>query len=190
MINSECAGYQNTNLNNLLRIGGNMINTEMLRLIKAFEGMNDKQFATIQKHCEELNYEKGDKLFTEGDSASHLWNVIKGQVDLRFEMPDKRKTSSDHTIASVDVGKGGAESMVLGWSCFIPPFKMRLSAYCMTNTCTIVKIPKEALLQLFAKDSLMGYKFMSYMMTVVGYRFQQFQDHVAKNMGEDLMSGW
>ena len=67
---------------------------------------------------------------------------------------------------------------------------MRLSAYCVTKGCKIIRINKTALLDLFGKDPIMGYKFMSYMITVVGYRFQQFQDHVAKNMGEDLMSGW
>ena len=36
----------------------------------------------------------------------------------------------------------------------------------------------------------MGYKFMSYIVTVVGYRFHQFQDEVAKRRGEYLMSGW
>ena len=36
----------------------------------------------------------------------------------------------------------------------------------------------------------MGYRFMSYMVTVVGFRFQQFQDVVAKMTGDTLMSGW
>ncbi len=167
-----------------------MINMEMLKLIKAFESMNDEQLEAVQKHCEELKFEKGDILFAEGDTAEHLWNVIKGQVDLRFEMPDKRATTSVQTITSINVKEGNTEAMVLGWSCFISPYKMRLSAYCMTNTCKIIRIPKKALLQLFKDDSLMGYTFMSYIITVVGYRFQQFQDHVAKNLGEDLMSGW
>ncbi len=167
-----------------------MINTETLKLMKAFESMNNEQLAAIQVHCEELRFEKDEILFTEGDTAGHFWNVIEGQVDLRFEMPDKRSTTSNQTIASIEVEKGDTETMVLGWSCFIPPYKMRLSASCMTNSCKIIRIPKEALLQLFEGDSLMGYKFMSYMITVVGYRFQQFQDHVAKNLGEDLMSGW
>jgi CRP-like cAMP-binding protein len=174
----------------VLNPGENMIDAEMLKSIKVFQNMNDEQLAAVREHCEELKYEKGDKLFTEGDSAAHLWNVVKGQVDLRFEMPDKRPTSSDQTIGSIAVGQRDTESKVLGWSCFIQPYKMRLSAYCVTDTCRIIRIPKEALLQLFEKDPQMGYTFMSFMITVVGYRFQQFQDHVAKNMGEDLMSGW
>lgn len=167
-----------------------MVSIEVVESIKAFQDMNDAQRAAIQKHCEELQFKRNDKLFTEGDAAEHMWNVIEGHVDLRFEMPDRRPTSADMTVSSVEVTKKEPEARTLGWSCFVPPYKMRLSAYCVTKTCRIVRVKKASLLDLFDKDSLMGYKFMSYMITVVGFRFQQFQDHVAKNMGEDLMSGW
>jgi len=167
-----------------------MISAELLGSMKAFKDMSDAQRAAIQKHCEEVQYKRGDKLFTEGDEATHMWNVIEGQVDLRFEMPDRRPTSGEMTVSSVEVKETEPEAKTLGWSCFVPPYKMRLSAYCVTKTCKIVRIKKTALLDLFDKDPLMGYKFMAYMITVVGYRFHQFQNHVAKNMGEDLMSGW
>ena len=116
-----------------------------------------------------------------------MWFVVAGQVDLRFEMPDRRATSEEMTVSSVEVKQKDPEAKTLGWSCFVPPYKMRLSAYCVTRRCEVVRIKKEALLGLFNKDPLMGYKFMSYMITVVGYRFHQFQDHVARNMGEDLI---
>ena len=144
----------------------------------------------LQPKCEIIEFQKGSKLFTEGDEAKHLWVVHDGCVDLRFEMPDRRQSSDEMTVDSVAVEKMSPEAKVLGWSSFVPPYKMRLSAYCVTVNCKIVRIPKSDLLELFNADPLMGYRFMSYMITVVGFRFQQFQDHVAKNMGEDLMFGW
>jgi len=54
----------------------------------------------------------------------------------------------------------------------------------------IVRIKKEELNTLFEKDSKMGYVFTSHLVRVVGFRFQQFQDEIAKNMGESLMCGW
>lgn len=167
-----------------------MIDSVLIKSIKACENMNDRQIAAIQKHCVEVNFKKDDKLFTEGDAAEYMWNVIDGQVDLRFEMPDPKQTSSAQTVSSVEVGELDEEAKVLGWSCFVPPFKMRLSAYCVSARCKIVKIKKDDLLTLFNEDVEMGYKFLTYLVTVVGYRFHQFQDHVARNMGEDLMSGW
>ncbi|MCP4688505.1 MAG: Crp/Fnr family transcriptional regulator, partial [Desulfobacterales bacterium] len=158
--------------------------------VDAFKEMNEEQKAKLLPFCEELDFKRGDKLFTEGDDARHLWTVIEGQVDLRFEMPDRRPASADQTISSVEVGKRDKESKTLGWSCFVPPFKMRLSAFCVTGSCKVVRVRKQDLFKLFKKDARMGFLFMTFIVTVVGYRFHQFQGVVAKNMGEDLMFGW
>jgi CRP-like cAMP-binding protein len=167
-----------------------MIELELLRQLEPFSSMDKKQLEKLQPKCEIIEFHKGNKLFTEGDKAEHLWVVQDGCVDLRFELPDHRPSSDDMTVDSVSVADKAHESKVLGWSSFVPPYKMRLSAYCVTESCNIVRILKSDLLNLFNADTLMGYRFMSYMIRVVGFRFQQFQDHVAKNMGEDLMFGW
>lgn len=167
-----------------------MVDLQMIKSVKAFNSLTDKQLELLHEDFELLEYEAGDKLFTEGDDAEHLWIIIKGQVDLRFEMPDKRPTSSDHTVSNIDVHEQQPESKVLGWSCFVPPYKMRLSAYCVTPTCSVVRIGKEKLFEIFDEHPEVGYKILSYIITVVGFRFHQFQDHVAQHLGEDLMSGW
>ncbi len=167
-----------------------MVSLELVKSIEAFRELTDEQVAMIKDHCEICEYDLGDKLFREGDESKHLWIVIQGQVDLRFEMPDMRPSSGHQTISKVDVEEQKPEAKVLGWSCFIPPHKMRLSAYCATDLCKIIRIKKDALLDIFSKHPEIGYKFLQYLITVVGFRFHQFQDHVAKGLGEDLMSGW
>ncbi len=167
-----------------------MISLEHMEKIEALDGMSDDQLTVLQQYCEELEYQRSDKLFTEGDEAKHVWFVVEGMVDLRFEMPDGRSSSDEQTISTVEVKDRGSVAKTLGWSCWVPPFKMRLSACCVTRTCKIVRIKKEALNRLFDKDSKLGYVFMSHLVRVVGYRFQQFQDEVAKTKGESLMCGW
>lgn len=167
-----------------------MVQRETLKLIEAFKDFTDAQILDVEKHIEQLEFQQGDRLFKEGDEATHLWLVTRGKVDLRFEMPDSRPTSNDQTVSKVDVQHEDPHAKLLGWSCFISPFKMRLSAYCVTESCQILRISKQDLSRLFEKDTDCGYKFMSYLVTVVGYRFHQFQDQVARNMGEDLMAGW
>ena len=167
-----------------------MIDIEILKELHPFKKMNANHLMVLQPKCEELEFQKGDKLFTQSDAAVHLWIVREGCVDLRFELPDRRQTSADMTVDEVEVKEREPEAKVLGWSCFVPPYKMRLSAYCVTDNCQIIRVLKSDLLQLFDQDPLMGYLFMSYMIQVVGFRFHQFQDHVARNLGEDLMFGW
>jgi len=167
-----------------------MVELDLLRQLQPFKDMNENHLKKLQPKYEEVEFQIGDKLFTEGDDAVHLWVVREGCVDLRFELPDRRPTSADMTVDSVEVEEKTPEAKVLGWSCFVPHYKMRLSAYCVTKNCKIVRVQKSDLLQLFNDDAQMGYLFMSYMIKVVGFRFHQFQDHVAKSLGEDVLSGW
>jgi len=167
-----------------------VINQELFERLEAFKNLTEKQLTILANICEEVFFKQNDRLFAEGDPATNLWLVVDGRVDLRFEMPDKRVSTTEHTVSSVEVTPQKPVAKTLGWSCFVPPYKMRLSAYCATRTCRIVRLPKKELLQYFEDDPAMGYRFMSYMVTVVGFRFQQFQDMVAKTTGDTIMSGW
>jgi hypothetical protein len=55
-----------------------------------------------------------------------------------------------------------------------------LSAYCVTRSCSVIKIAKTDMLDLFEKNESMGYLIMSYLVKVLGFRFQQFQDELAR----------
>jgi signal-transduction protein with cAMP-binding, CBS, and nucleotidyltransferase domain len=165
-----------------------MVPLEELDKIEIFKGLNDNQLKAIQKHCQKLEYHRGDRLFREGDPADFLWIVTEGQVDLRFELPGNRPTSDQATISTLSAEE--QEKRILGWSCFVPPYHMRLSGYCGTRTCLVVKISKEELIKLFEKDPQMGYVIMTYLVKVVGYRFNQFQDEIAKSKGSDILNAW
>ncbi len=165
-----------------------MISIDFLRTFEIFKELDDNQLEAVRGCCELVEYQQGDKLFTEGDDATQVWIIINGGVDLRFELPAGRPTSEANTVSSVKTDDAAAK--ILGWSCFVPPYKMRLSAYCVSRKCEIVRIPKKDLLELFQQDPKMGYSVLSFLMKVVGFRFHQFQDVVARNIGENLMSGW
>jgi len=167
-----------------------MVALSILSNIEAFQGLSQRQLIKLEPYCEALAYRQGDQLFAEGEPAMHLWVVLEGRVDLRFEMPDKRLASEHHTVTSSEAGHRDNVGQTFGWSCFVPPHQMRLSAYCVTDECRVVRIAREDLLRLFDYDPHMGYVFLTYLIKVVGYRFHQFQEVVAKHMGEYLMYGW
>lgn len=165
-----------------------MVSYEIFEKLEAFEGMTDDHLAALQPHAAEETYRKGDKLFTEGEPATEVWFVLEGQVGLYFEMPDGRPSSSDTRVSSI--GEDDWVAKTFGWSCFVPPYTMRLSAYCLSRSCKVVKVSRDGLLKLFKKEPEAGYMFMSHLVRVVGYRFHQFRDEIAKLRGEYLMSGW
>jgi hypothetical protein len=43
---------------------------------------------------------------------------------------------------------------------------------------------------LFEDDALLGYRVMSKVMVVVGQRFHQLQDEVARRRGYDIINRW
>lgn len=67
---------------------------------------------------------------------------------------------------------------------------MRLSAYCVEDHTRIVRVAKGDLIKEFEKDPQMGYAFLTDLITVVGNRFHQFQDEVARANGMAILASW
>ena len=160
-----------------------MTNLDIMKQIEAFKGLDEYQLNHILSYCKESEYKQGERLFTEGDDATDLWIMIDGELEMRFDLPG-RPTSKANNIATI------TKFQAFGWSCFVPPNKYTLSAYCSTDTCKVIKIEKAGLESLFEKDNCIGFTLMSYLVKVVGLRFHQFQDEVTKHRGEDIISGW
>ncbi len=146
---------------------------DFLRQVDVFKGLTDSQLAGLEDHCREMEFRQNDKLFSEGDDSTCLWIVKEGRVDLRFELPD-RMTSTKNTISAI------SEFMTFGWSSLVAPHKYRLSAYCATNSCRVFQITREELEKYFTRDSKTGYRVMSNLVEIIGYRFRQLQDSATK----------
>ncbi len=165
-----------------------MTTLETLENLDIFKALTDGELEKIQELCSEEEFQRDQRLFAEGEPARDVWIVIDGKVDLRFEMPNALPPTSDSTISSHD--NVTPESQVFGWSCFIPPYKMRLSAYCVSRKCRVIKISSVALTTLMDNEPSIGYKLMKYTLQVVGFRSKQFQEEVVKFMGIGMMNSW
>jgi NADP-reducing hydrogenase subunit HndB len=146
-----------------------MARRDFLKRVDVFQGLSEAQLETIEEGCTEKQYIKGGRLFGEGDEAKWLWILVEGRVSLSFDLPG-RETTIKNTISTI-LPKGA-----FGWSSFVPPYKCRLSAYCLSNTCKVVWLETEFLLRLFQSDPVMGYVFMRNLVSVVSTRFHQLQE--------------
>jgi len=115
------------------------IDHKLLEKIEAFKGFSENQLAKVKNLCAEVVFNENDRLFAEGDPATHLWLVIDGRVDLRFEIPVRQFATAEQTVFTVKVSTQKPMAETLGWSCFVSPYRMRLSAYCDSPACRIVK---------------------------------------------------
>jgi CRP-like cAMP-binding protein len=160
-----------------------MLSLDFLETVEAFQNISDDQLLALKQCGQKAVLKKGEMLFTEGEESEAVWIVMEGKVGLKYDLP--RSTVSIRNSVSFI-----SEPQVFGWSCFVPPYKYRMSAYCTTRTCEAFKMNKEQLIQLFADDAEIGYSIMTYLTTIVGVHFDRFQDELAKRMGDEIISKW
>jgi signal-transduction protein with cAMP-binding, CBS, and nucleotidyltransferase domain len=164
-----------------------MITSDFLKKVDVFNDLNENQLKIIQENCQTAEFKKGDKIFGAGEDPLYLWVVLTGEVDLHWEIPGRslsRSLSLEKSISTL------TEASTFGWSSLVPPHKYRLSAYCASDTCTVVKIAREKLTALFDNEAAIGYKVMTGLLSVVGARFLDFQDEVAQLRGSDIINQW
>jgi len=141
---------------------------DVLKQVETFQALSDDELSEIGKLTIEKQFAYGDRLFKDGDSATHLWIVKEGIIDLRFDLPG-RDTSEESTLSSITANK------IIGWSSLAPPYKYKLSAYCVSSQCKVLLIAREPLHEFLTKHPKTGYQVMAAMLRVVGRRFQRLQ---------------
>ena len=161
-----------------------MIDIKLLKTVEALKGLKDDQLAAIQNYCEKLEFNQGERLFSEGEDSAHLWIVLEGEVELRNDRPKGQTNPVEDPISFI------SKAELFGWSSFMPPFEYKLSAYGASQKCEVVRIEKESLVKLFENDAAMGLELMSHILRVIGTHFYQFRNGLAQRWGHDIMSGW
>lgn len=145
-----------------------MMVLDILKKTEMFKVLDANQLDAVRNFFFEKEYVKGEKIFSEGEPAHHIWIVVEGKVDLRFDLPI-RETSDETTITTI------CEFGIFGWSSIVPPHEYKLSAYCATDHAKVLRCSRDSLTNLFEEDKRAGYLFMSALMRVVGRRFQELQ---------------
>jgi signal-transduction protein with cAMP-binding, CBS, and nucleotidyltransferase domain len=160
-----------------------MVSLDFLERIQVFKDLDDRQLTAVQSCCQESEFHRGDKIFEVGEDSTCLWTVMEGTVDL------KQDSLSDPALEACTL-PAISEAMTFGWSSFLPPHKYRLSAYCSSRRCMVIKTDRPSLAKLFEEDAKMGYLVMSQLLAVLGDRFHQLQEEVIKRRGQDILNQW
>jgi signal-transduction protein with cAMP-binding, CBS, and nucleotidyltransferase domain len=161
-----------------------MIQLEFLEKLDAFKELNDDQLAAIKECIDLAEFKRGERIFSQGADAGHVWVVLEGGVELRTEDPGRNMSAAEPSVSFL------SEAQAFGWTCFVPPYKYQLSGYCASRSCRLIRLKREDLLGLFEKDAAIGFFVMKYLIGVVGGHFGQLQDEIARKRGIEIMSRW
>ena len=161
-----------------------MASLDFLENVDIFKDLNDDQLTAVQSCCQEEAFGRGDRIFGVDEDPVALWVVKEGEVTLRQDQPDAPPALRNVTISNL------SETMTFGWSSLVPPYKYRLSAYCASRKCLVLKVDKLSFSGLLDKDTRLGYLVMSKLLVVVGTRFHQLREEIIKSLGQDIMNRW
>jgi signal transduction histidine kinase/AmiR/NasT family two-component response regulator len=130
----------------------------------------------------EVSYEKGARIFNEGETAANLYIVKKGKVALEMEVRIGRRTSKEATIDVI------TEGQVFGWSALSDKPVLTMSAI-SAEECTLLAINGNQLRHLCDEDADLHGKVMHELLDLVTDRLSHAKEttaHVLSVTSHDL----
>jgi len=139
-----------------------MISTEILKGFSLFGGLSETDLAGVAKLCRERTYENGSVIFTIGGSATDIYLLKAGKVEIQieFKIYDQEVRATVYTV-----GKGE----IFGWSALVPPHRLTASARCQGRA-DVLMINGKELLEVLEKDKRIGYVVMKNLSALVSSR--------------------
>ena len=138
-----------------------MISPEMLRRYTYFAGLGEDGLKQIAMIAEEKSMPANSRIFNEGDPASHMLIIVKGEVNIEFLL-------GNGELRVVDTM---TEGDLLGWSAVIEPYKMTASGTTVKNT-ELIRIDAVKLRQLCEKDAQLVYRLITQIAKLLAHRLE------------------
>jgi CRP-like cAMP-binding protein len=139
-----------------------MISTEILKGFSLFGGLSEAELAEIAKLCRERTYDGGSVIFTIGASATDVYLLKTGKVDIQIEF---KIYEQEIRTTVYTVGKGE----IFGWSALVPPHRLTASARCQGKA-DVITINGKDLMELLEKGGRNGYVVMKNLSALISSR--------------------
>ena len=126
-----------------------MISPEELRRYAHFSGVSNDCLKKIAIISKERPIKVGDRVFSEGEKATHFRLIKSGAVDIVYLLGDGREVITDTLIT------GDA----LSWSALLEPYRLTASGVASKEG-VIIEIESEGLRQICRGDLACGFKIL------------------------------
>ncbi len=139
-----------------------MVSAEMLKGFQLFEGLDESELTEIAKLCRERSYEQGSIIFTAGGSATDIYLLKDGEVNIQVELViyDLEARATVYTVRKGET---------FAWSALVPPHKLTAAARCQQKTAVLTINGKE-LMDTFEKNNHIGCVVMRNLSKVISSR--------------------
>lgn len=138
-----------------------MISVEVLRRYPHFAGIADDSLRQLAMIAEEKVVPADCVMFREGDPASHLSIILKGEVNIKYMLGDGESRTVDTLI----------EGDLLMWSALVEPYRATATGVTTKET-HLARIDAAKLRQLCEEQPILGYRLMTQVVKLLANRLE------------------
>ncbi len=144
-----------------------LVDATMLRELKIFEELNDRELEQIAKGAKIEELGPGATLTEAGAPANRLYLIVEGRVTVNVQGPQGK------TIGADELGPG----QVLGWSALVGPYIYTASGVTVEKSKLIV-FSGSKLREIFEINNHIGYRVLKGMGAVISRRISALENRV------------
>lgn len=145
-----------------------MISPETLRRYPYFAAIGDESLKKVAMIADEATVPAGHRMFSEGDPAESLYIIVRGEVNIQYELGSGELRTVD-TLVPGDL---------LVWSALIEPYKTT-AVGTTTKETQLVKICGPRLRALCEEDPLLGYRLTIQVAKLLAHRLESARVQLA-----------
>lgn len=145
-----------------------MVHQEVLEGAPLFRDLPAALLRRLAALGEERSYSPGQRIFQEGEGATHLCIITEGRVALEMDLQIGRAEAGERRTFAAVLGPPDC----FGWSALVPPHTRTMSAVAI-QAATVVAFEQDALERLIAGDPRTGVLLMRGLAQLVGSRLME-----------------
>lgn len=134
-----------------------------------FRGLNPEELKKVEKLCEVVTFEDGERIFNEGDHATELHLIQSGRISLRMSLPNAKSV----VVYTVEKGE------LLGWSALRRGKRYTASGIAVGRV-EAIRIDGDDLMKLFAEDNRIGMILYRELVSAVAERLEESRMRIAQ----------
>jgi len=136
-----------------------MISPELLRRYPQFAGLSEESLKQLAMIADEKTVVPDVVMFREGDPATHLSIILKGEVNIQYTLGDGELRTVDTLV----------EGDLLMWSALVEPYRATAMGTTTKET-HLLRIDAARLRELCDRDPLLGYRLMTQVAQLLAHR--------------------
>jgi CRP/FNR family transcriptional regulator, cyclic AMP receptor protein len=145
-----------------------MISPEVLRRYPYFGGIDEESLKQLAMIAEEKSVPADTVMFREGDTATHLSVILKGEVNIQYAIGSGELRTVD-TLVDGDL---------LMWSALVEPYRATALGTATKET-QLARIDAAKLRLLCERQPLLGYRLMTQVAKLLAHRLERARVQLA-----------